>query len=60
VCAGPAAGLAARLAAKLTVGCIASVVGVIDRARVLQAVYKVLVVWFGEFLALYRLDYALI
>jgi len=60
VCARPAVGLAIRLAAKLTAGCMAGAVGVTDRARVLQAVYKVLVVWFKEFLALYRLDYTLI
>ena len=60
VYARPVAGLAARLAAKLTAGCIAGAVGVIDRAGVLQAVYKVLIVWFREFLALYRLNYALI
>jgi len=41
-------------------GCIASAVGVIDYARVLWAVYIVLIVWFKEFLALYRLAYALI
>jgi len=35
VYAGPAVELAAWLAAKLTVGCTASAVGVIDRARVL-------------------------
>jgi len=60
VCARPTAGLAAQLAAKLIAGCTASAVGVADRAGVLQAVYKVLVVWFREFLALYRLDRALI
>ena len=44
MCAGPIAGLAIQLAAKLTAGYIAGAVGVIDCARVLQAVYKVLVV----------------
>ena len=58
--AGPVVGLAIWLAAKLTAGCMAGAVGVIDRARVLWAIYKVLIVWFGEFLALYRLDRALI
>jgi len=60
VYAGPAVGLAIRLAAKLMAGCTAGAVEVADRAGVLQAVCKVLTVWFGEFLALYRLDYALI
>jgi len=60
VCARPIVGLAAQLAAKLTAGCMAGAVGVIDCARVLQAVYKVLIVWFREFLALYHLDYTLI
>jgi len=44
VCAGPAVGLATRLAAKLTAGYTAGAIGVIDRARVLRAVYKVLIV----------------
>jgi len=44
VCARPIVGLAIWLAAKLIVGCTASAVGVIDCARVLQAVYKVLIV----------------
>ena len=39
---------------------MASAIGVTDHARVLWAVYKVLVVWFKEFLALYRSDYTLI
>jgi len=60
VCARPTVGLAARLAAKLTVGYTAGAVGVADRARVLRAVCIVLIVWFGEFLALYRLAHALI
>jgi len=60
MCARPAVGLAAQLAAKLTAGCAAGAVGVADCARVLWAVYIVLAVWFGEFLALYRLAYALI
>ena len=54
--AGPITGLAA----KLTAGCIAGAVGVADRDGVLRAVYVVLIVWFGEFLALYRSAYALI
>ena len=58
--AGPTAGLAARLAAKLTAGCTAGAAGVVDRAGVLWAVLVVLMVWFKEFLALYRLAYALI
>jgi hypothetical protein len=60
VCARPIVGLAARLAAGLTAGCIAGAVGVIDCARALRAVLRVLIVWFKEFLALYRLAYALI
>jgi len=60
VYAGPVVGLAVRLATKLMVGCTAGAIGVADRARVLRAVCKVLIVWFREFLALYRLDYALI
>jgi len=44
VYAGPIVGLAARLAAKLTVGYTAGAIGVVDRARVLWAVCKVLVV----------------
>jgi len=44
VCAGPVAGLAVWLAAKLTAGCTAGAVGVADCARVLWAVYKVLAV----------------
>jgi len=60
VCAGPVVGLAVWLAAKLTAGCTASAVGVVDRARVLWAVCEVLIVWFKEFLALYCLDCALI
>ena len=59
-CAGPAAGLAARLAAKLTVGCTAGAIGVANYIRALQAVLVALIVWFKEFLALYRLAYALI
>ena len=60
MCARPAVGLAVQLAAKLTAGCTAGAIGVADRARVLRAVYVVLVVWFREFLALYCLAYALI
>jgi len=42
------------------VGYTAGAVGVVDRARALQAVLRVLIVWFNRFLALYRLAYALI
>jgi len=59
-CARPAAGLAARLATKLTAGCIAGAVGVTNYARALRAILIALMVWFKEFLALYRLAYALI
>jgi len=48
------------LAAKLTAGYIAGAIGVTDRAGVLRAVYIVLIVLFGEFLALYRLARTLI
>jgi len=44
VYARPAVGLAIRLAAKLIAGYTASAIGVIDYARVLQAIYKVLIV----------------
>jgi hypothetical protein len=44
VCARPIAGLAARLAARLIAGYAASAIGVIDRARALQAVLRVLIV----------------
>jgi hypothetical protein len=40
----PTAGVAARLAARLTVGCAASIIGVTSCARALQAVLVVLVV----------------
>ena len=60
VYAGPAVGLAARLAAELTAGCAAGAVGVAGYIRVLRAVLVALVVWFKEFLALYRLAYTLI
>jgi len=60
VCARPAVGLAARLAAKLMAGCAAGAIGVADYAGVLRAIYIVLMVWFREFLALYHLAYALI
>ena len=56
VYAGPVAGLAAEL----TAGCMAGAIGVIDCAGVLWAVCIVLIVWFREFLALYRLACALI
>ena len=49
-----------RLAAKLTVGCMAGAIGVTNCARALWAVLIALVVWFKEFLALYRSAYALI
>jgi hypothetical protein len=48
------------LATRLMAGYIASAIGVIDCTRVLWAVLKVLIVWFKEFLALYRLAYTLI
>jgi len=54
------AGLATRLAAKLTAGYIASAVGVANYARALRAVLIALVVWFEKFLALYHLARALI
>jgi hypothetical protein len=47
---GPAAGVAARLAAGLTVGCMARVIGVAGCAGVLRAVLAVLAVWFARFL----------
>jgi hypothetical protein len=47
---GPAVGVAARLAAGLTVGCAARVVGVTGRAGALRAVLAVLAVWFIRFL----------
>ena len=56
MCARPTVGLAAELMAGYT----ASAIGVVDRARVLRAIYIVLIVWFREFLALYHLAYALI
>jgi len=49
-----------RLAAELTAGCTASAVGVADYARALWAILIALIVWFKEFLALYRLAHALI
>ena len=57
---GPAVGVAARLAAGLTVGYAAGAVGVADRARALRAVLSVLIVWFNRLLALYYLAYTLI
>jgi len=59
-CAGPVAGLAAQLAAKLTAGCTASAIGVTNYTMALWAVLIALMVWFKEFLALYRLAHALI
>jgi len=53
-------GLAARLAAELTAGCTAGAIGVANCARALRAVLVALIVWFEEFLALYRLARALI
>ena len=52
--------LAAQLAARLVVGYIVEDIEVINCARVLQAVLIELVVWFKEFLALYRSVYTLI
>ena len=60
VYAGPTAELAARLAAELTAGCTAGAIGVANYARALRAVLIALMVWFEEFLALYRLAYTLI
>jgi len=48
------------LAAKLTVGYTASTIGVANYARALRAILIALIVWFKEFLALYRLAYTLI
>jgi len=48
------------LAAKLAAGYMAGAVGVTNYARALWAVLIVLIVWFREFLALYRLAYTLI
>ena len=56
----PIAELATQLAAGLTVGYIAGDKEVTDYAKVLQAVLIELIVWFREFLALYRLARALI
>ena len=52
---GDAAGVAARLATILTVGCPACAAGVINRARVLRPVLILLVAWVVGFLALSRL-----
>jgi hypothetical protein len=49
---GPAAGVAARLAAGLTVGCAASVIEVAGYAGALWAVLAVLIAWFKRFLVL--------
>ena len=49
-----------RLAAKLAASGTARAVRVVNRIRALQAVLIVLMVWFKEFFALYRLAYALI
>jgi len=38
---GPIVGVAARLAAGLTIGCAASVIGVTNRARALRAILAV-------------------
>ena len=54
------AGLATRLAAGLAAGYTAGDTGVADCARALRAVLIELVVWFKEFLALYRSARALI
>ena len=56
----PTAGLAAQLAARLVASSTAKAAGVINHARVPQAVLIVLVVWFKEFFALYCLACALI
>ena len=52
--------LATRLAARLVVDCIVEDIGVVDYARALRAILIELIVWFKEFLALYRLVYTLI
>jgi hypothetical protein len=46
----PVVGVAARLAAGLTIGCAVSIIGVTGRAGVLRAVLAVLMVWFVRFL----------
>ena len=56
----PTVGLAAQLAARLAAGSTARATGVIDYARVLQAILIVLVVWFKEFFTLYYLACTLI
>ena len=56
----PTVGLAAQLAARLAAGGTAKAVGVINYARVPQAVLIVLIVWFKEFFTLYYLACALI
>jgi len=57
---GDVAGVAARLAAGLTMGCPACTIGVTNCTRVLQPVLILLVAWFGGFLALSRSAHALI
>ena len=54
------AGRATQLATRLAVGCTAGDKGVADCAGALRAVLVKLVVWFKEFLALYRSARALI
>jgi len=53
---GPAVGVAARL----TIGYAAGIIGVAGRAGVLQAVLTVLTAWVKRFLVLNRLARALI
>jgi hypothetical protein len=51
---GPVVGVAARLAAGLTIGCTAGIIGVASRARALRAVLIVLAAWLKRFLVLNR------
>jgi hypothetical protein len=50
--AGPAVGVAARLAAGLTIGYTAGVIGIAGRTGALRAVLVVLTAWFKRFLVL--------
>ena len=58
--AGDTAGVAARLAARLTIECPAYTAGVTNCTGVLRPVLTLLMAWFGGFLALSYLAYALI
>ena len=57
---GDAAGVAARLATRLIMGCLACAAGVTNYTGVLWPVLALLMAWFGGFLALSRLARALI